>query len=373
MNINIRPAHFAWVIFFGYHMLSSLITEAQTGFVAGRSMVFNGAIGNYPITLQIQSNGRSYRGNYWYDRVGIPISLTGQLTDTILSLETFSESPEVLRLTYDASGNLRGVWDAGKGKNSLPVRLNARRFEPTFEVHALKDSLKPMRGQASVRVEYEGEMPWPVGNGPLERFMKERISQMMMGDTGKSMMPLALMTHQRNDFFKAHGESLKNVTTKEIEDRGPGFSWGMMQVVQIEYASRSVMCVSSMQWEFTGGAHGNGATIYEIWDLTLRKALGLREIISPAGLKALPALLEKHFRKKYAVPAGAPLQEHGLFENRIKEVTSNICMTPKVLIFSYTPYEIGPYAMGQIEIPVPLMELMPHLQPAFRKTIVPGL
>jgi hypothetical protein len=128
-----------------------------------------------------------------------------------------------------------------------------------------------------------------------------------------------------------------------------------------------------MQWEFTGGAHGNGATIYEIWDLTLRKALGLREIISPAGLKALPALLEKHFRKKYAVPAGAPLQEHGLFENRIKEVTSNIGMTPKVLIFSYTPYEIGPYAMGQIEIPVPLMELMPHLQPAFRKTIVPGL
>ena len=373
MNINIKPVHFAWVIFFGHHMLSSLITEAQTGSVAGRSMVFNGAIGNYPITLHIQSNGQAYRGNYWYDRVGIPISLTGQLTDTILSLETFSEDPEVLRLTYDASGNLRGIWDAGKGKNNLPVRLNTRRIEPAFEVHALKDSLKPMRGQASVRVEYEGEMPWPVGNGPLERFMKQRISRMMMGDTGKSLSPMALMTHQRNDFFKAHGESLKDVTIKEIEDRGPGFSWGMVQVVQIEYASRSAMCVSSMQWEFTGGAHGNGATVYEIWDLALRKTLGLGDIISPAGLKALPALLEKHFRKKYDVPAGAPLQDHGLFDNRIKEVTSNICMTPRALIFSYTPYEIAPYAMGQIEIPVPMTELIPHLQPAFRKTIMPGL
>lgn len=43
------------------------------------------------------------------------------------------------------------------------------------------------------------------------------------------------------------------------------------------------------------------------------------------------------------------------------------------LIFSYTPYDIGPYAVRQIEIPVPMTELIPHLQPAFRKTIMPGL
>jgi YD repeat-containing protein len=365
MNVNIRRAPFAWVIFFSYQMVSSVITEAQPGSVSGRSMVFNGAIGNYPVTMHIQSSGRTYRGNYWYDRVGIPISISGQLTDTILNLETFSEDPEVLRLTYDANGNLRGVWDAGRGKNSLPVMLNARRIDPSFDVYALKDSLKPLRGRTSVRVEYEGEMPWPVGKGPLEWFMKQRISRMLLRDTSRAWNPMALMTQQRNDFFKAHGETLKDVTAAELEDRGPGFSWSMMQVVQIEYVSGSVMCVSSMQWQFTGGAHGNGASIYEIWDLALRKTLGLRDIISTSGLKALPTLLEKHFRKKYAVPVEAPLQEHGLFENRITEVTRNIFLTSKALIFSYTPYEIGPYAMGQIEIPVPLAELKPFLQPYF--------
>lgn len=373
MSKQHRSFTFIWVNIFGYLMISSLFTEAQPGSVTGRSMKFNGSIGHYPVTFHMQSNGRAYRGNYWYDRVGIPISLTGQLTDTILSLETFSEDTEVLRLTYDANGNLRGVWDPGKGKNTLPVRLNVLRIDPTFEVYALTDSLKPMRNHASVRVEYEGEVPWPVGNGPLERFMKQRISRMLRNDTVKALSPMALLSQQRNNFFKAHGASLKDVTAADLEDRGPGFSWGMMQVVQIEYASGSAMCVSSMQWEFTGGAHGNGATVYEIWDLTLRKSVGLRDIISPAGLKALPALLEKHFRKKYAVPAEAPLKDHGLFENRIKEVTSNICLTPKALIFSYTPYEIGPYAMGQIEIPVPFTELMPHLQPATRKIIIPGL
>lgn len=340
---------------------------AQTGRAAGQSMIFTGKIGNYPITMQLQSQGQTYRGNYSYDRVGIPMSIAGESKAGIISLEHFSEDPEVFRLTLDPSGNMSGVWDAGGGKKVLPVTLNAMRSAPAFNVYALSDSSKPLQGRPAVRVEYEGEVAWPVGEGRLERFMKQRIALMLGRDTNRVISPSDLMLKQQNGFFKEHLDMIKDLTAAELEDQGSSLSWGMMQVVQVEYRSTAYMCVSSMQWQFTGGAHGNGATLYEIWDLQKLRKTGLKDIITPAGLKALPGLLEKHFRRKYEVPAGAPLQEHGLFENRITEVTDNIYLTSKSLIFSYTPYEIGPYAMGQIEIPIPLAELTLFLQPDFRR------
>ena len=341
---------------------------AQTGSPAGQSMVYTGKIGNYPITMHLQSRGRTYRGNYWYDRVGIPMSIAGEWNEGIISLERFSDDPEVFRLKRDPAGNLSGVWDAGGGKNVLQVSLNATKSVPSFDVYALTDSSKPVRGRPGVRVEYEGEVAWPAGDGPGERFMKQQINQMLGRDTGRVVGPAVLMSNQRNEFFKDHRDMLKDVTSAEMEDQGPTLSWGMLQIVQVECRLGNYICVSSMQWQYTGGAHGNGATLYEIWDMERLRKTGLKDIITPAGLKALPGLLEKHFRRHYKVPAGAPLQEHGLFENRITEVTGNISLTPKALIFSYTPYEIGPYAMGQIEIPIPLTELKPYLQPNFTRS-----
>lgn len=44
-------------------------------------------------------------------------------------------------------------------------------------------------------------------------------------------------------------------------------------------------------------------------------------------------------------------------------------LTGKDITFSYYPYDIGPYFMGNIAVFIPFKDIEPYLQPAFKKLI----
>ena len=91
-------------------------------------------------------------------------------------------------------------------------------------------------------------------------------------------------------------------------------------------------------------------------------------MLTTAGQANLPLLLKKYFRKNYNLDANDSLKEAGLFEEKIKP-NNNFYITGKGLGFSYSPYEIGPYAMGEINIFIPFSELTTSLQPAFQNLL----
>jgi hypothetical protein len=62
------------------------------------------------------------------------------------------------------------------------------------------------------------------------------------------------------------------------------------------------------------------------------------------------------------------LQKAGLFENKI-DTTDNFYITQNGIGFVYMPYEIGPYAMGEIEIFIPFFELTEYLTSTIRALI----
>ncbi len=84
--------------------------------------------------------------------------------------------------------------------------------------------------------------------------------------------------------------------------------------------------------------------------------------------KQLSQQLEKYFRKTYSLKDTDSLAAGGLFENRI-EPNSNFHVPEKGIGINYTPYEIGPFAMGEIGIFIPFSELKNCLQSAFKKLI----
>lgn len=330
----------------------------------GEALVLRGTISTYPITLHLQSAGATYRGNYFYDRVGIPLSLTGERKQGVITLECYNEAgTEIFRLLEDGSGGFRGTWDPGNGKSPLKVVVTRSPGTGTFNVAALKDSARPVTGHPEILVDYGGETIWPIGDSPQDRFMKSRLRALLGGNPAGTAEPLAVMRSNRNSFFAKHLEAVRNTKPADLADMGTSLSWGTMQVIQAEYRNQFMMTVGYMEWEFTGGAHGNGGTKYEVWDLVRNRVLSLKDVLTPAGIRALPALQEKYFRRNKKVPAGEPLKEHGLFEDHIKEVSENFFMTSSMLILSYVPYEIGPYMMGQIEIQIPFSELKTFLQP----------
>ena len=89
-------------------------------------------------------------------------------------------------------------------------------------------------------------------------------------------------------------------------------------------------------------------------------------MLNQAGIKNLQSLLETQFRKDRNLKSNEPLTEGGLFENKI-EPNDNFFLTSKGIGFNYMPYEIGPYALGEIDIFIPFSQLTSYLQPAIKK------
>jgi hypothetical protein len=97
-------------------------------------------------------------------------------------------------------------------------------------------------------------------------------------------------------------------------------------------------------------------------DLVNNKVLEYDDVFTGKAKKGLGSLLEKHFRLQYKLKATDSLQEGGLFENKI-EPNDNFYLTGAGIGFTYLPYEIGPYAMGQVDIFIPLKEIRTYLKP----------
>ncbi len=119
---------------------------------------------------------------------------------------------------------------------------------------------------------------------------------------------------------------------------------------------------------YTGGAHGNYGAGYTSFNLVEKKKLKLDDVLIKTGKAHLPSLLKKYFRKNYNFRANASLKEAELFEEKI-EPNNNFYFTGKGTGFYYSPYEIGPYSMGEINIFIPFTELNNFLQPEFKKLI----
>ena len=136
----------------------------------------------------------------------------------------------------------------------------------------------------------------------------------------------------------------------------------------IVYQSKTILSLANFSYSYTGGAHGNYGTGYTSLDLIKEKKLKLDDVITKTGQAYLRSILKKYFRKNYNLDANASLKEAGLFKEKI-EPNNNFYVTTKGIGFSYAPYEIGPYSMGEINIFIPFSELQNFLQPVFKNLV----
>ena len=98
-----------------------------------------------------------------------------------------------------------------------------------------------------------------------------------------------------------------------------------------------------------------------------RKKLKLNDIITIEGRKKLSAFLAKALRIQFKLKPTEPLTEV-LFENTIAP-TENFYLTGKGIGFSYSPYEVAAYALGEINLFIPFKELETYLQPTIKKLL----
>src|SRR5690606_2206218 len=167
------------------------------------------------------------------------------------------------------------------------------------------------------------------------------------------------------DYRKENAEIVKDYAGRK-EDYPYHLHYDATTHYSIRYNENGWVVIEQAYFSYTGGAHGNYGSFFSNYDVAGKKKWTLQDVVV-ADSASLQQLLEQQFRKDYHLPAPKPLTEW-LFEKHLA-VTDNFYLNEKGLNFLYNPYEVAPYAVGQIEVFIPYTLLDPYLTAAFKKRI----
>lgn len=109
-----------------------------------------------------------------------------------------------------------------------------------------------------------------------------------------------------------------------------------------------LLVLAANHYAYLGGAHGMYYTEYYNFTDTPARALSLDDLVHSGEARTIVRDLVNEF-----------VDRDRLYESDDSvALTNNVAITEEGLLFTYPPYEIGPYAAGQIEVTVPYEELM---------------
>ncbi len=117
---------------------------------------------------------------------------------------------------------------------------------------------------------------------------------------------------------------------------------------------------------YNGGPHGASYRVYRNLRVADASLITLGALVTEPNGADLRALIEEQLRQQYQLARGQPLSAAGFYNDRVP-VTDNVLIQPTGLRFTYQPYEIAPYALGEPTAFLTYARLRPLLktQPPF--------
>ncbi len=324
-----------------------------------------GTIGKYPVTMHLHKAGHSYTGYYSYNSQRLPVALSGNDTTEKgrITLLAFAgdESNEIFSITI-INGKAAGSWKKKEGTEALKFTAGEKKMPVQFThiYTSAEKQLRPAMKESPV-ASIELSSIWPLGNSEADELVKEQVRAVFVEQKNKEDIG-KIFLRVRDEFFRTYQEDNKEASDSELVEYSHAYQYSFNQNLEIRDYHKDLLNLCASYYSYSGGAHGMYASSYYVLDLQKKKRVMLNDLFDEKGMKALDKLLEKHYRSKYEVAPNETLEEGGLFENSIA-ATENFYITGKGIGFVYHPYEIASYAMGEIEIFIPLKEILPHLKP----------
>lgn len=165
------------------------------------------------------------------------------------------------------------------------------------------------------------------------------------------------------------GTSLEDAVPREVERRfadyrnqeleeewlqeAPiSFSEAEDQQTEVLFQSDALVVLAHHYYAYTGGAHGNYATTLLPVATTPPRRLTYDELFLPGSARHVSRLLTQR---------ADSLTGGGLYVDTVP-VTDNLAPLPDGVRFVYAPYDIAPYAAGEVVIDLPYATLRPWLR-----------
>lgn len=168
--------------------------------------------------------------------------------------------------------------------------------------------------------------------------------------------PTKLLTAQSlisNKMTAIYDEWVKSDYISHIENYSSQFG--------IDYLSEKVVSINQLVYEYTGGAHGNYATVNSVYSLENGNKLKIEDLIIDLKSADLIKLIVDKLVKIEGRDANSYF---GLDEISLEN--NNFYLTSKGLVFTWGIYEIGPYAIGETRVLIPTEEIKPYLKDEYK-------
>ena len=151
-----------------------------------------------------------------------------------------------------------------------------------------------------------------------------------------------------------------------------GFDWEYYETMDFYLLMDRCMVVRRDNYEYKGGAHGMGTTLYYVFDLTDKRVLYIRDFFREGTEGRLYDMIKNELRgynDRIAAEAQGtavlgndkPLSQ-GIFLTDEPGITDNFFINQEGMFLNWAPYEIAPYAAGSIEILLPWKTIRPLLK-----------
>ena len=298
-----------------------------------------GTIGdNLDVQMELIIDSGDVSGSYMYDKVGIPIALTGE-ADNSSSAITLVEQDEKGSKTGTFKGTVRGDGkDFGKvieGKWSKANGLTTLPFKLTKVADFVSTNLN---GGAK----YEASYMYPnfLSDTKAFREITDRLEKEAASERKK-------FVKEAEDFFSA-------------QDSAGG--WQEDYSYSIEYYSPELVSLSGEVFSYTGGAHGNTSYMSSNYWIKDGKALllNLPDLFKPNSdfIKALSGHCIGDLRRQKA---------GWVLNGELKELKSGdlsvFAVSPRGITFAFAPYVAGPYVEGPYFVLVSYSDLKGIINP----------
>lgn len=126
--------------------------------------------------------------------------------------------------------------------------------------------------------------------------------------------------------------------------------------VSFEGQRYNLVTFSMLHNSYSGGAHNNYNTEYDVFDLNLKKKLRLNDVLKPVAKAKILALMKEYNQED--------LTEYQT-DLATLELSENFYFNSNGIVFVYAPYEIAAWVFGMPELSVPYDELKELLKPEY--------
>jgi hypothetical protein len=141
----------------------------------------------------------------------------------------------------------------------------------------------------------------------------------------------------------------------ELQDYPYELGYSFETGFQVQFNSQMFISIVLNHYQFTGGAHGNYFALGYNINTDDGKVLSLKDIIREDSFDLLTYECEQAILETYEANS---LIEAGTFENELViPEDQDFYITPTALAIQFDPYEIGPYAMGEIVAEIPFEKI----------------